>query len=183
VKTALLVVDAQVDRFGPEAPVHDAPALLARLAGLVTRARAAGAPIVFVRNGGGAGELDEPGRDGWQLHPGLGARPDEDVLVDKGPGDAFPGAVSGPSGGTLDAWLRAAGVTRVVVCGLQSEFSIAATARGALERGYALLLVRDGHSTFVAEGVPAPAAIAATNAEFAGQAEVVPAAEVTFEQV
>lgn len=181
-KTALLVVDAQVSQFDPASPAHDAPALLARLAGLVARAREAGAPIVLVRNGAGAGELDESGADGWQLHPGLGARPDDDVLVDKGPGDAFPGAVNQPSGGTLDAWLRAAGVTRVVVCGLQSEFSIAATARGALERGYALVLVRDGHSTFDAEGVPAPAAIAATNEEFAGRAEVVPAAEVMFEQ-
>ena len=179
--SALLVVDAQRNMFEPAPGAHASPALLLRIVQLVKRARRAGTPIVFVRNCGRASEPDEPGTAGWELHPALGMRP-EDVLVDKGTEDAFPGRIASGIRGTLDAWLRARRVRRVVVCGLQSESCIRATAQGALDRGYRVVLVADGHSTFDAEGAPAKATIAATNAAFADRpgAVVAPAAKIKF---
>ena len=179
--SALLVIDAQRNMFEPPPGAHASPALLLRLVRLIKRARRAGTPIVFVRNTGRAGDPDEPGTVGWELHPGLGVRP-EDVLVDKGTGDAFPGRIVSGIRGTLDAWLRARRVRRVVVCGLQSESCITDTVQGALDRGYRVVLVADAHSTFDAEGAPAKATIAATNAAFAGRpgALVAPTSAIKF---
>ena len=57
--TALLLIDAQVNMFDPANPVAGADALLSRLGQLLARARAAGAPVVFVRNCGGEADPDE----------------------------------------------------------------------------------------------------------------------------
>ena len=73
---ALLVIDVQVNMFAEAPGPHDGPALLARLGALVARAREAGAPVVFVRNPGEAGDVVETGGDGWKLHPVLGAEPE-----------------------------------------------------------------------------------------------------------
>ena len=61
-------------------------------------------------------------------------------MIDKSASDAFDGT-------PLALRLRARGVERVVLAGLQSEFCIRATALGAIERGFAVVLVSDGHWT------------------------------------
>lgn len=150
---ALLVVDAQLNMFEPE-PAHDGQALLDRLTGLVDAARTAGVPVVFVRNEGGPGEVDARGAPGWELHPRLAPQPDE-VVIDKMECDAFDGT-------PLAAHLEAGGVTGVVVAGLQSEFCISATCRGAMTRGFDPVLVGDAHSTFDGDR-PAAEVIAEVN--------------------
>ena len=47
----------------------------------------------------------------------------------------------------LEALLREAGVTSLAVDGIQSEMRVAATSRGALARGFTVILARDAHST------------------------------------
>lgn len=170
--SALLVVDAQRNRFETAPGAHDGVELLGRIAGMIQRARAAGVPVVFVRNHGAAGEPDEPGTPGWELTsalPRLSAEP----IVDRSKSDAFEGT-------NLNALLRARGVRRVVVCGLQSESCIAATSRGAKALGYEVALVEDGHSTFDGPTEPATAIIARANAVLAEVAEIVPAATLRF---
>jgi nicotinamidase-related amidase len=43
--------------------------------------------------------------------------------------------------------LRESGVTSLAVAGIQSEMCVAATSRGALTRGFTVILARDANST------------------------------------
>ena len=171
--SALLVVDMQRNLFEVEPGVHDGLELLGRVSGLIARARLAGAPVIFVRNNGGPGDPDAPGTPGWELTPAL-PRLSAEPIVDKKLPDAFEGT-------NLNGLLRARGLRRVVVCGLQSELCIAATCRGAAHRGYQVTLVKDAHSTFDASAEPATAIIARENAALADVAEVLPGFALRFD--
>lgn len=171
--SALLVIDLQRNMFEVEPGVHDGMELLGRVSGLIARARLAGAPVIFVRNNGGAGDSDAPGTPGWELTsalPRLSAEP----IVDKKQPDAFEGT-------NLNGLLRARGLRHVVVCGLRSEFCIAATCRGAAHRGYKVTLVKDAHSTFDGPGEPATGIIARENSALADVADVVPGFALEFD--
>jgi len=64
---ALVVVDMQRGLLaGPDAVVGGA-ALTARVEDLIGRATAAGALVVQLQNDGAPGQVDEPGRPGWEL--------------------------------------------------------------------------------------------------------------------
>ncbi|HYM81871.1 MAG TPA: isochorismatase family protein [Candidatus Limnocylindria bacterium] len=86
--TALVLIDVQVNMFGPDNPVPTADVMLERLTNLLARARSAHLSIIFVRNCGGAGDPDERGAPGWHLPPALQPA-DSDVVVDKTTCDTF----------------------------------------------------------------------------------------------
>ncbi len=175
-KAALLVIDVQRNFFELTPAVADGLELLSTLGDLVARARAAGAPVIYVRNNGGPGDPDAPGTSGWELSPAI-PRMSAEPIVDKKKPDAFEGT-------SLLSLLRTRGVRRVVVCWLQSEFCVQATCRGAASRGFGVTLVSDAHGTYDApDGGPTAAAIIAReNAALAAEAGVslVPAARVNF---
>src|SRR5450759_459897 len=52
-RTALLIIDAQVNMFAPENPVYASEMLLKTLGSLIGRARSANIPIIYVQNNGG----------------------------------------------------------------------------------------------------------------------------------
>ena len=155
--SALLVIDVQRNMFEGTPSVYRGVELLATLSALVARARAAGMPVIFVRNCGAVGDVDEPGTEGWELSPAL-PRLVGEPIVDKSSPDAFVET-------NLDALLRARGVRSVIVCGLQSEYCVQATCRGARERGYEVTLASDGHSTFDSEGATAAEVIERENSK------------------
>jgi nicotinamidase-related amidase len=139
---ALIIIDVQQGMFAfPSMPPHDGEALLGRLAGLLTRARAAGIPRFFVQHQG-----DEPGHPLAEGSPGFRFRPEvapgagEEVVV-KRQCSAFHAT-------DLDERLRAAGVRHLVVGGMQTEFCVDTAVRSAFERGYEVTLLEDGHTTF-----------------------------------
>lgn len=140
-KTALVVIDVQQGLVAPPAgpALHDAPTLLGRIGRLIAAARAKGLPVVFVRHDGGPGDDLEAGTPGWQLHPGLGAGPD-DPVVEKRYADSFRGT-------TLAELLRARDVRRLILCGAQSDFCVDTTCRRAASEGFDVVLVSDAHST------------------------------------
>ena len=138
-KSALIVIDCQVDMFEPALGLHDGDNLIARINQLIAGARAAGCPVFFVRNCGLAGDPDEPGTPGFELDPRL-AMQRGDPIVDKQQADAF-------EAGELTHELLERGVKRVLLVGLQSEFCVDASARGAAQLGFDVALVADGHST------------------------------------
>jgi nicotinamidase-related amidase len=175
-KAALLVVDVQRNFFEVTPAVANGEDLLVSLSGLIARARAAGAPVIFVRNCGGPGDVDEPGKSGWELSPAL-PRQSAEPIVDKKKPDAFDGT-------NLLNLLKARGIRRLVVAGLQSEFCIAATCRGGHARGYGVTLVADAHGTYDApEGGPTAREIAAREGaalKAEGAVELVAAEQVNF---
>ena len=134
--TALVVIDMQTILFDPEPA--EAEAVVARINGLASRARAAGVPVVWVQHETAAGDLvaDTPG---WRLHPGL-ATAATDLFLRKTMSDAF---LRTPRSASCSC----SGVRHVVVCGYSSEFCVDSSVRGAASRGYAVTLAADAHTS------------------------------------
>src|SRR5512137_2105074 len=79
--TAVLVIDAQVGLFCAQPPPFEAEAVIARIKAVTTKARRAGAPVIFIQHDGEPNEEDlAPFSEGWKLHPDLQVRPGESVI-------------------------------------------------------------------------------------------------------
>lgn len=173
--TALLVIDTQV---AVVAGAHERDAVLANVATLVSRARDAGTPVVWVQHHDGNLER---GSAEWQLAPEL-SRADDEALVEKSYGDAFEDT-------TMASVLEELGVGRLVVSGAATDQCVRSTLHGAFTRGYDVLLVEDAHTTgdLTDYGAPPPAqVIAHTNLYWKYQdapgrtAGTLPTSEVVF---
>ena len=131
--TALLVIDVQ---RGVVASAHERDAVVANIAALVDKARAADVPVVWVQH---SDEGLKKGSDDWQYVPELPRR-DTELLVHKNYGDSFEGT-------DLEEVLATAGVGRLVVTGAETDACIRSTIHGAFVRGYDVTLVADAHTT------------------------------------
>lgn len=138
--TGLLVIDLQRGMFGSDQQPHAGDEVLSRVAGLLGRARESGIPVLHVRHDGGSGDELERGTPGWDIHPAV-APLEGEPIVDKERCSAFHGT-------GLDGKLRAQGIDRLVVAGMQTDFCIDTTCRAARDLGYSVTLVSDGHTTF-----------------------------------
>jgi nicotinamidase-related amidase len=135
---ALLLVDVQRNMLEGANPVPNADRMREVLHFLLTAARTAGAAVVHVQNNGGSDDPDAPGTPGWELmFPPQGP----ELVVEKTQGDAFHET-------ELAMRLEARGIDDVVIAGMQSEFCIRDTARGALAEGFGVTLVGNGHATY-----------------------------------
>jgi len=174
VTKALVVIDVQKAMFQiPEFVPLDGEAVVDRIAMLIAAARGAGTPVFFVQHDGGPEDPFHPGKPGFAFHDKLAPQATDDVTV-KYRGSAFNGT-------DLDAKLKKAGVGTVVICGMQSEYCVDSAVRGAVEHGYKVVLVADGHSTFDTKVLKAADIIAHENETLGGSyAEIVPAAHVVF---
>jgi streptothricin hydrolase len=77
--------------------------------------------------------------------------------------------------------LRERGVDRVVVAGMQSEYCVEATSRGALAHGFEVVLAGGAHATYDHGSVAAGEISTGVEKELGTQGvRVVPAAEVAF---
>ena len=136
-KSALLIIDVQQVLCCGEYAAFDIDAVVDRINGIAAQARSAGVPVILIQH-----EDDGPmqfGSDNWQLCERLAVHP-QDIRVRKTACDSFYRT-------ELQALLQAESVSRLVVCGLQSEFCVDSTVRGALAHGYPVTLVSDAHST------------------------------------
>jgi nicotinamidase-related amidase len=159
-RSALLVIDVQEDVM---AGAWQSAEVVARIGALVDRARAEGAPVVWVRHQ----DEDMPhGSPGWQIVAALQPSAREPI-VEKRFRSAFEDT-------DLDTVLAVLDVGRLVVCGAQSDFCVRHTVHAALERGYDVELVSDAHTTCDAEidgtTIPAELIVAHQNAATRGYA-------------
>lgn len=135
IPSALLVVDVQLGLIeGPE-PVYEGATVVECIKGLIERARAAGAAVIYVQDK----DVAPPESAAWQLHPRLAARPDE-PRVRKAYADSFYGT-------GLHDELATRGVRRLVICGCTTDSCVAMTCRRAVSLGYDVVLVADAHTT------------------------------------
>ena len=134
----------------------DVDAVLGRVNALIGKARAAGARVVFVQHEEQGGPL-RFGSEAWKLDARL-AVAEGDARVRKTRPDAFEDT-------SLQDELQ--GVQRLVICGQQSDCCIDATVRGALARGYEVVLASDAHSTVDSGGTSAAQIIEQRNAALA----------------
>ncbi len=171
-KTALLVIDGQVNMFAPDNAVYESEKLLKTLSTLIAQARSAHIPIVYVQNNGGPEDPDQPGTPGWHIHPAL-ARREGDVAIQKWTPDSFYRT-------TLQEELARRGIKRVILVGMQTEYCIDTTCRRAFTLDYQVTLVKDGHSTYDTKLLPAVDVIAHHNAILTAFATVVEADAIDF---
>lgn len=139
---ALLVIDVQNDLVDA-LPSERSSALLEIIADLVSNARARRMPVVYVRHN----EDDGPLRLGalpWEIAAAIAPQPG-DPIVEKRFGDAFLET-------DLGELLKTRNVDELIVCGMQSDFCVNATTRGAIALGYRVTLVEDAHATYDAAG-------------------------------
>ena len=136
VKTALLIIDVQV---GIVAGAYREAEVLAAISTMAECARAVGAPVIYLQH---CHERFEPmmkGAAGWFIHPNVAPNPG-DIIVEKTASDGFYKT-------PLLAEIEQLGVSRLVICGLQTEFCVDTTARAAISRGLDVVLASDAHTT------------------------------------
>jgi nicotinamidase-related amidase len=170
---ALVIIDVQKGMFDPNYPPHDGEAVVDRIAGLIARARQAGVPVFFVQHHGEGNHPFQPGKPGYPFHDKLTPQPGDDVTV-KHKSSAFHGT-------NFDAKLKQADVDHLVITGMQSEYCVTSAIRSAYERGYAITLVSDAHSTGDTKIATGKDIVAIINDTTRGSfGDVVPAAEISF---
>lgn len=147
--TALIVIDLQVGIVGQPA-AHPVCGVVARARALLDAFRRHGLPVVLVNVDGAApGRTEQPPRSAtfppaWtDLVPELNRQPG-DLLVTKQSWGAFATT-------SLDAQIRARGVTQVVVAGISTSGGVEATARQAYEQGFNVTLAIDAMTDRIAE--------------------------------
>jgi len=147
--SALVVIDVQV---GVVAEAWERDAVVARIAGLVQRARMAGVPVVWVQH---SGEHLPAGSPAWQIVPELQPSAGE-PLIAKLYGDSFQET-------DLEETLAELRVGRVYISGAQTDQCVRGTLHSALVRGYDTILVSDAHTTEDATswGAPPPELVVA----------------------
>ncbi len=148
-RTALIVIDLQKGILALPTAQAVAP-VVEKAAALAKAFHESGLPVVLVNVAGGAPGRTERGRGGaafppdWaELAPELDAQP-QDHRVTKRTWGAFTGT-------DLEAHLRAAGVTQVVVCGVATSIGVESTARHAYELGFNVTLAVDAMADLSAE--------------------------------
>ena len=157
---ALLIIDIQVGNFLEPDPIYRGEELLTKIKNLVTKARSAQKPIVYVQNNGGSGDPDEYGTPGWEIHPSI-ASIEGDIVVQKQTPDAFYET-------SLHHELKSRGIKRLIIAGLQTEYCIDTTCRRAFTLSYDVILVEDAHSTWNSKLLTAQKIIAHHNQVLGG---------------
>ncbi len=140
--TALVVIDVQ---RGVVADAYDRDRVIANIASLVRKARAADVPVIWVQH---SDEDLEEGSEDWEYVPEL-RREEGETLVHKHFGDSFEST-------ELESVLAAHGVGGIVVSGAQTDACVRSTIHGAFTRGYDVTLVGDAHTTEDASRYGAP---------------------------
>jgi streptothricin hydrolase len=168
---ALMLIDVQRNMLEPPTPVPSAGATREALHDLLLRARREGALVIHVLNDGAPGDPDEPGTDGWELvfPPDAG-----ELILRKDQEDTF---AANPA---LADELSAREITEVVIAGLQSNYCVAESSRGALKQGLRAILASGAHATYD-EGEPASVISARIEQELADEGVVVlPCRDLSF---
>ncbi|XSG77241.1 cysteine hydrolase family protein [Herpetosiphon llansteffanensis] len=130
---ALVVVDVQV---GVVNEAWDGARIIGNIAHTVERARAENIPVLWVQHTDEELPTDSPQ---WQWVPEL-VPAEGEPRIHKQFNSSFEQT-------SLAEELAALNVSHIVLAGAATNWCIRATAYGALERGYDLTLVSDGHTT------------------------------------
>jgi nicotinamidase-related amidase len=141
--TALIVVDVQraFDEWEAAGKRRNNPHAVARIADLLQAFRDRGAPIFHIRHEGTRPNSSfRPDGTGYAVKDEAREREGEPVIV-KRVNSAFIGT-------DLEARLRAAGITTLVICGATTNHCVETTTRMAGNLGFDTRLVRDATWTF-----------------------------------
>ena len=137
-KTALLVIDVQ------QAMIDDHPTrmdeFMLNLKLLIDAAHKSDTEVIYVRHDGGEDDPLAFGSAGWQLEKSLVPRVEERIF-DKRFNSAFKGT-------GLSEYLSAQGISRLLVCGMQTEYCIDTSVKVGFELGYEIVVPAGANTTF-----------------------------------
>ena len=153
-KQALVIVDLQNDFCpGGSLAVPDGDRIVPAVNELIERFSRAGLPIFATRDWHPENHVSFKAQGGlWpphcvqntpgaRFHPGL-RLPDSATVISKADSEEKD-AYSGFEGTDLAAHLKEAGVDRIVVCGLATDYCVKATALDGLRAGLKVVVVED----------------------------------------
>lgn len=137
-QTALLVIDVQ------QAMIDEHPArmdeFMLNLKFLIDAAHKSGTEVIYVRHDGGEGDVLAFGTSGWQLEKSLVPRTGE-LVFEKRFGSAFRQT-------GLRDYLVDREISRLVVCGMQTEYCIDTSVKVAFEFGYDVVIPAGATTTY-----------------------------------
>ena len=140
-RVALIVVDVQQGFDDPVWGKRNNPDCERNIAALIDAWRSNDQPIVFVRHDSSEpGSPFTPGQRGNDFQDIVAGEPD--LLVVKSVNSSFHGEPD------LAGWLRAGGIERIAVCGVQTNMCCETTARVAANLGFETDFVLDATHTF-----------------------------------
>ena len=176
--TGLLIIDIQNFYFaGGKLPLTGPVEASAQAKALLERFRALKKPVFHVQHLPAGKETYQPGTDDPQyaIHSSVAPMPGEKVIF-KHDANSFRGT-------SLLSDLKAAGVKKLVICGMQTHMCVEAAVRAAADFGFEVMLASDACATrpltFNGREVPAETVHATTLAVLNGSyARVLPTAEL-----
>ena len=138
-QSTLVIIDAQNEYLdGKLALPHVKPAVEA-LARLLTKARAAGTPVVHIQHKGRAGGLFDLDARGGAIIDAVKPLGTEAIVT-----KPLPNAFTQTD---LDATLKKLGRTQLVIAGFMTHMCVSSTARAALDLGYKATVAADAVAT------------------------------------
>lgn len=132
-RSVFLIVDVQV---GVMEDAWQADRIIRNIRTAVEKARSQNVPVLWVQHFGRSLAKDSPQS---QIVPELSPWADE-VIIQKNFNSSFEKT-------NLEETLADIGATHIILAGAATNWCIRATAYAALERGYDLTLMADGHTT------------------------------------
>ena len=138
-ESVLLLIDIQNEYFDGPLRLAGVEAAAETAAGLLARARAAGAPVIHVRHRGRPGGAFDPEAPRGQIHASVAPLPGETV-VEKGLPNGFAGT-------TLAEVLDGLAGRPLIVAGFMTHMCVSATVRAALDRGLSSTVAADATAT------------------------------------
>ena len=137
--TALLVIDVQNGLFSRPTPIYKAEELLENINSLSNQFAQTGGPVFFIQHSNQ--KLLQRDTENWQFHPDLKISED-DLVIHKTHGNALEDT-------ELKDQLDARGIKNLLITGLVTNGCVKATSIGGHDLGYRVVLVEDGHSTYI----------------------------------
>ncbi|MCL5776738.1 cysteine hydrolase [Limibaculum sp. FT325] len=135
----LVLIDIQNEYFDGPLRLSGVEAAAAQAATLLSRARAAGTPVIHVRHRGRAGGAFDPDAPRGQIHASVAPAPGE-AVIDKGLPNSFAGT-------TLADALAAHPGKPLIVAGFMTHMCVSATVRAALDAGRFSTVAMDATAT------------------------------------
>jgi len=158
---ALIILDMQLGNFiDPHYPIFKGEGLISKIKSLLIKMRSVQIPVIYVQHNGGKGDPDEPGTEGWEIHPSI-APHKRDLVIQKSTPDAFHKT-------SLKSELDSRQIKKIIIVGLQTEYCIDTTCRRAFSLNYEVTLLEDAHSTWDSDLLTAEQIINHHNAVLGG---------------
>jgi nicotinamidase-related amidase len=176
--TAVLVVDVQQGLCEGDGAAFDCAGTIERINQVTAKARFVDATVIFVQHESTDGYL-AVNSAAWQLANGLNVQ-ESDLRIRKTTPDSFLKT-------DLHSLLLARKITKIVICGMHTEYCVDTTTRRALALGFPVVLISDAHTSAGNEAITATQVIAHHNAtlttisSFGPKAVAVSAGELSVE--